>query len=167
MVSSNVCKHGLGRCADITTTSELRDIPNANISSFVEVAEAKSLLTTSRGTINCNLVYTRRKHDSEQSNPDKNRTTFQQQAAGDKKAQNSLAAATTTRSRICENEQAMEYWNARFAQLHNYLLQYDTSDQQEVYLQSEFLPCSFASVIFMLFLIQFYHNARTSVFLSR
>ncbi|KAI3784413.1 hypothetical protein L1987_43512 [Smallanthus sonchifolius] len=143
MVSSNLSKYGLGKCASIitTATSEVRDAQNGNksrpVSSFVKEAQAKSLSGTSSGNVNCNLVYARRKYDAELSNSDKNQTTFQQ-AAGDKKesfAQNSIAAATTTRTRNCENDQTMEHWNARFAQLHNYLYQYDNSNQLEVYVQ--------------------------------
>ncbi|KAI3725729.1 hypothetical protein L1987_65521 [Smallanthus sonchifolius] len=152
MLSSNLSKYGLGKCASIITTttattttnatSEVRDAQNDHkshpVSSFVKEAQAKSLSGTSSGNVNCNLVYARRKYDADLSNSDKNQTTFQQ-AAGDKKesfAQNSLAAATTTGTRNCENEQAIEHWNVRFAQLHSYLYQYDNSNQLEFYLRS-------------------------------
>ncbi|KAM0039447.1 hypothetical protein Hdeb2414_s0012g00382231 [Helianthus debilis subsp. tardiflorus] len=154
MVSSNLSKYGLGKCASIITTAttttttttaaaaEVREVQNDNKPqrSFDE-DQPKSPTT---GNVNRNLVYARRKSETELSNSDKNRTTpsaYQQQAAGDKKkpdesfAPNSIATATTIRS--FENEQAlsaMEHWSARFAQLHNYLRQCDASNQ-EVYLQ--------------------------------
>ncbi|KAL8251535.1 hypothetical protein R6Q59_035228 [Mikania micrantha] len=152
MVSSNLSKYGLGKSASIitttttpnaatnTTTATARDVQNDKkipAGSFsVEEAQAKSLSGTSIGNVNRNLVYARRKYDSDLSNSDKNRTTYQQPAAGDKNdsfAQNSISTATRTSNR--ENEQAMEHWNARFARLQNYLHQCDTSNQQEVYLQ--------------------------------
>ncbi|KAK1441360.1 hypothetical protein QVD17_07210 [Tagetes erecta] len=147
MVSSNLSKYGLGNSASIittatTTTSEVRDVHDDNKPprSFEE-DQAKS---PTPGSTNRNLVYVRRKSDAELSNSDKNRTTspaYQQPAAGDQKKTNESFAlnsiATSTRIRNFENNQtssAMEHWNARFTQLHNYLRQCDTSNQ-EVYLQ--------------------------------
>ncbi|KAK9070183.1 hypothetical protein SSX86_010583 [Deinandra increscens subsp. villosa] len=148
MVSSNLSKYGLGERASIittatTTTSEVRNVQNDNKPprSFEE-DQSKNPMPS--GNFNVNLVYARRKSDAELSNSDKNRTTssaYQQQAADDKKKPNESLAlnsiATTTTLRNFENEQAlstMEHWNARFAQLHNYLKQCDASNQ-EVYLQ--------------------------------
>ncbi|KAI3761815.1 hypothetical protein L1987_52237 [Smallanthus sonchifolius] len=156
MVSSNLSKYGLGKCASIittattttatTTTSEVRDVQNDNKPprSFEEDQAKGPTPGPTSGNVNRNLVYARRKSDAELSNSDKNRTTssaYQQQEAGDQKkpdesfAPNPIAA--TTKIRNFENEQslsALEHWSARFAQLHNYLHKCDTSNQ-EAYLQ--------------------------------